>query len=46
MYVEQTRPGAVASVLKSADQFAGQAFNDVGRIDEGGVPKVDRHGKM
>ncbi|KAK7277464.1 hypothetical protein RJT34_22477 [Clitoria ternatea] len=32
--VEESRPGAAAETLKAADQIAGQAFNDVGRMDD------------
>lgn len=47
--LEETRPGYVAAVLKEADQEAGQTFNDVGRIDDEGVIRIerkDRQGKM
>ena len=49
--VEDTRPGYVAGTIKAADQMTGQTFNDVGRIDEEGIIKLDRtdkdrHGKM
>ncbi|KAL4031787.1 hypothetical protein IC575_010078 [Cucumis melo] len=45
--LEETRPGALASTLKQADDMAGQSFNDVGRMDEEGVVRSkDRQGKM
>lgn len=46
--MEETRPGALASTLKVADDMAGQTFNDVGRMDgeEGAVRSKDRQGKM
>lgn len=46
--LEETRPGALASTLKKADDMAAQTFNDVGRIDdeEGAVRSKDRQGKM
>ena len=42
--MEETRPGALASTLKQADDMAGQTFNDVGRMDED--RSKDRQGKM
>jgi hypothetical protein len=44
--IEETRPGAVAATLKTADEMAGQTFNDVGFLDEEGVIRLDRHRKM
>ena len=32
--VEDTPPGVIAATLKASDQMTGQAFNDVGRMDE------------
>lgn len=46
VYTEETPSGRVAAALKSSDQMTGQTFNDVGRMDEEGVVRVDRHGKM
>ncbi|XP_048127566.1 late embryogenesis abundant protein ECP63 isoform X3 [Rhodamnia argentea] len=48
VYDEDTRPGAIATTLKAADDMSGQTFNDVGRINEEGVGRIvkDRHGKM
>lgn len=39
--LEETRPGAVAETLKAADQMTGQAFNDVGRMDDEGVVRLE-----
>lgn len=47
--VEETRPGAVASTLKAADQMTAQTFNDVGRMDDEGFIHPEgkgRPGKM
>ncbi|KAK6126294.1 hypothetical protein DH2020_039939 [Rehmannia glutinosa] len=46
--VEETPGGAAAAALKYSDQVTGQAFNDVGRMDEEVVTRVrlDRPGKM
>lgn len=49
--VEDSCPGYVAATIKASDQMTGQTFNDVGRIDEEGLIKLDRtdkdrHGKM
>ncbi|KAJ0089010.1 hypothetical protein Patl1_32309 [Pistacia atlantica] len=48
--IEETRPGAIAETLKTADQMTGQTFNDVGRIDDEGTIRIerkeDRYGKM
>lgn len=38
---EDTRAGAVAEKLKASDQMTGQAFNDVGSMDDDeGVTRV------
>lgn len=42
MKVEETPPGAVASIMKAADQMSGQTFNDVGRLDDEGVIRLER----
>lgn len=45
----ETRPGAVASTLKAADQMTAQTFNDVGRMDDERVIHPEgkaRPGKM
>lgn len=44
--LEESRPGALASTLKQADDMAGQTFNDVGRMDDEEVRSKDRQGKM
>ena len=46
MDVEETRPGYIAAKLKEADQVSGQTFNDPGRLDDEGVIRLDRQGKM
>ncbi|PON56129.1 Late embryogenesis abundant protein LEA [Parasponia andersonii] len=48
---EDTRPGYGATTIKAADQMSGQTFNDVGRIDDEGLIRLeptdkDRQGKM
>lgn len=42
---EKTRPGYVASILKASDQMSGQTFNDVGRMRDETLERVDRYGR-
>ncbi|CAK9323107.1 unnamed protein product [Citrullus colocynthis] len=44
--LEESRPGALASTLKQADDMAGQTFNDVGRMDDEEVPSKNHQGKI
>lgn len=39
--LEENATGAVASILKASDQMSGQTFNDVGRMDDEGVIRVE-----
>ncbi|XP_011006298.1 PREDICTED: embryonic protein DC-8-like [Populus euphratica] len=39
--IEENATGAVASILKASDQMSGQTFNDVGRMDDEGVIRVE-----
>lgn len=46
---EVSSTGATAEALRAADQMTGQAFNDVGRMQDEGVVVIerkDRQGKM
>ncbi|KAF9667727.1 hypothetical protein SADUNF_Sadunf15G0053600 [Salix dunnii] len=38
---EETAPGAVASILKASNQMTSQTFNDVGRMDDEGVNRLE-----
>lgn len=47
--VKDTRPGHVATSLKTSDQMSGQTFNDVGEMDEEagrGKVVVEEKGKL
>lgn len=47
--VKDTRPGHVATSLKTSDQMTGQTFNDVGGMDEEvgkGKVTVEEKGKL